>query len=78
MDNSLTKKQLSEYKNLFKILDTNNDKLISHEELTNMIKKYNIDMTEKDILIELSKFDKDKDLQIDFKEFIEIVTNKNV
>jgi len=72
------KKQLAEYKKLFRLFDKNDDGLISLEEFTDMVKKYHLKMTEEEIAREISKYDKDGDLSINFDEFVKIMTNSEI
>lgn len=75
MSNNLTKKQIAEYKAVFKLFDKNNNGYITAIEFKDLLKKYNIYMNDEEIDKEIVKYDKNGDLKIDFEEFINIITN---
>ena len=75
MSKQLTKKQIVEYKTLFKLFDKNNNGFISPSEFKYMLKQYHINMTDEEIDKEIVKFDKNRDSKIDFEEFINILVS---
>jgi calcium-dependent protein kinase len=68
--NLTTKEETKELREVFKALDTNNDGMISKEELTAGIKKVNQFFTEQDIELLMRKIDNNKSKGIEYSEFV--------
>lgn len=68
--NLTTKDETKELNDIFKALDTNNDGMISKEELTAGIKKINQFLSEQEIELLMHKIDNNKSKGIEYSEFV--------
>lgn len=70
----LSKKQIALYRATFKSFDKDNDGQIDATDFKEVLKKYQIYMTDEEIINEINKYDKNGNKTIDFDEFLCILT----
>jgi len=68
--NLTSKEETRELNDIFKALDTNNDGIISKEELTAGVKKINQFLSEEEIELLMNKIDNKKNKGIEYSEFV--------
>lgn len=78
MSKSLTEKQLEELKVAFAIYDTNNDKMISTQELGTVIRQLGQSPTGAEIQAIIKSVGKDKNSLISFDEFTALIIDKKL
>lgn len=74
---TLTDKEKSRYKSIFKQFDTNKDGQINASEFKIGLEKYNIHLSIEQIKKEMSKYDQDGNQTINLDEFINIINDEN-
>ena len=71
-----TEEQKKEFKEAFKLFDTNGDDEISSQELGDLMKKLGLKPTESELADMINEIDYDGSNSIDFQEFISLISRK--
>mmetsp|Transcript_2775 Transcript_2775/g.2933 ORF Transcript_2775/g.2933 Transcript_2775/m.2933 type:complete len:153 (+) Transcript_2775:74-532(+) len=76
MTQHLTAEEVSEFREIFSLLDRNGEGEITKDELSELMDTLGIDTTPEDIDSMLSEVDKDGSGTIDFEEFVAVMSKK--